>query len=62
MKKLSAYTIASNCSDMQDLKDGIQEIQERISQRLSYNIKIPAYYYYRLDKLIKAKDKINRSK
>lgn len=27
--KLSPYTIASNCTDLTDIRDGINEIQER---------------------------------
>ena len=28
MKKLSAYTVASNCTDLTDIRDGIAEIHE----------------------------------
>jgi hypothetical protein len=30
-KKLSAYTIASNCSDLSDIHAGIEEIQQYIT-------------------------------
>ena len=31
MKKLSAYTVASNCTDLTDIRDGIAEIHEAMN-------------------------------
>ena len=33
MKKLSAYTVASNCTDLTDIRDGIAEIHEAMKTR-----------------------------
>jgi len=54
--KLSAYTIATNCSDKSDCQAGIDEIREQIRYRESIGKSIPDYYYLRLGSL---KNKIN---
>lgn len=62
MNKLSAYTIATNCTDTTDLQNGIDEINETIKLRIKQGRKIPSYYYCRLKKLEKklsAKQRIN---
>ena len=51
MNKLSAYTIASNCTDSIDIKDGIDEINEAIQMCIKRNRTVPSYYYVRLEKL-----------
>ena len=51
MNKLSAYTIASNCTDSIDIKDGIDEINEAIQMCIKQNRTVPSYYYVRLEKL-----------
>ena len=33
--KLSPYTIASNCTDLTDIRDGINEIQDEIKRHVS---------------------------
>lgn len=62
MNKLSAYTIAANCTDTTDLQSGIDEINEAIKLRTKQGQKIPSYYFCRLKKLEKklsAKQRIN---
>ena len=34
MKKLSAYTVASNCTDLTDIRDGLAEIHEAMKHRI----------------------------
>jgi len=51
MKKLSAYTIARNCSDIGDVTTGIDEVRERIRERDRAYRKSPHYFYTRLSKL-----------
>lgn len=51
MKKLSAYTIASNCADIDDVYSGITEIQDEIRNRERLGKKVPSYYYIRFHKL-----------
>jgi len=53
--KLSAYTIAANCSDKSDCEAGIQEIRDYIKNREYLGYKVPAWVYIRLGKL---KDKL----
>ena len=54
MKKLSAYTVASNCTDLTDIRDGIAEIHEAMKAR------IPAFYVSRLAKLETKKKKLEK--
>lgn len=49
--KLSAYTEAKNCTDITDLKGGIEDIENAIAICKSQNKKIPSYFYVRLSKL-----------
>ena len=51
MKKLSSYTIASNCVDVDDVCVGLKEIHNEIRNRVLLGKKVPAYYYIRYDKL-----------
>lgn len=51
MNKLSAYTIAANCTDIIDLQSGINEINEAIQICIKENRKIPSHYSIRLKKL-----------
>lgn len=62
MNKLSAYTIATNCTDITDLQSGIDEINETIQFCMKEKRKIPSYYFVRLKKLetkLKRKQTIN---
>ena len=34
--KLSPYTIASNCTDLTDIRDGINEIQDEMKRLVSF--------------------------
>lgn len=43
MKKLSAYTVASNCTDLTDIRDGIAEIHEAMKARIESGKHIPAF-------------------
>ncbi len=56
-KKLSAYTVASNCSDLTDVREGIKEIQDAILKINSENKNVPAYFFSRLSKLKAKKEK-----
>lgn len=49
--KLSAYTIADNCSDLNDIDFGIEEIREGIRRRDLMGLRIPLFYWNRLYKL-----------
>ena len=60
MKLLSAYTIARNCTDITDVTYGIDEIQEKISQRNRADKPIPRYFYNRLSKLQNKLNTFNR--
>lgn len=62
MNKLSAYTIATNCTDITDFKSSIDEINETIQICMKEKRKIPSYYFVRLKKLetkLKRKQTIN---
>lgn len=41
MKKLSAYTVASNCTDLTDIRDGIAEIHEAMKTCVESGKHIP---------------------
>lgn len=58
MKKLSEYTIASNCADIVDCQDGVAEIREEIGRRYKKKQDVPLYFYSRLDKLEKKLEKL----
>lgn len=51
MKKLSAYTVASNCTDLTDIRDGIAEIHEAMKACVESGKHIPSFYVSRLAKL-----------
>lgn len=56
--KLSAYTIASNCSDLSDVNAGIEEIHKYISDCEKENKKPTDRAYIRLAKLAAKRDKL----
>lgn len=49
--KLSPYTIASNCTDLIDIRDGINEIQNEMKKIISEGRDVPSFFYSRLSKL-----------
>ena len=49
--KLSPYTIASNCTDLTDIRDGIKEIQDEMKRLVSEGKDVPTFFYSRLSKL-----------
>lgn len=49
--KLSPYTIASNCTDLTDIRDGINEIQEEMKRLVSEGKNVTSFFYSRLSKL-----------
>lgn len=49
--RLFPYTIASNCTDLTDIRDGINEIQDEIKRLVSENKDVPNFFYSRLSKL-----------
>lgn len=49
--ELSPYTIASNCTDLTDVRDGINEIQEEMKRLVSEGKNVPSFFYSRLSKL-----------
>ena len=56
--KLSPYTIASNCTDLSDIHDGINEIQDEIKRLVSEGKNVPSFFYSRLSKLQTKRKKI----
>lgn len=56
-RKLSPYTIASNCTDITDCNDGIDEIFEAFDRYDGQHKKRPLYLYSRLEKLKAKRDK-----
>lgn len=58
MKKLSEYTIATNCADIVDCQDGVAEIRDEIDRRYRHKQDVPLYFYSRLDKLEKKLEKL----
>ena len=56
-KVLSAYTIAKNCSDMNDVIFGINEVNQRIDQLQKSDKKVPPTFFIRLFKLYDLKIK-----
>jgi hypothetical protein len=57
MKKLSEYTKAVNCTDLTDLRYGVDEISEAIECRKMLNMHVLDYYYIRLEKIMDRIDK-----
>lgn len=51
IRKLSPYTIASNCTDLTDIRDGINEIQDEMKRLVSEGKNVPSFFYSRLSKL-----------
>ena len=49
--KLSPYTIASNCTYLTDIRDGINEIHEEMKRLVSEGKNVPSFFYSRLSKL-----------
>lgn len=49
--KLSPYTIASNCTDLTDIRDGLNEIQDEMKRLVSEDKNVPSFFYSRLSKL-----------
>ena len=49
--KLSPYTIASNCTDLTDIRDGISEIHDEMKRLVSKGKDVPSFFYSRLSKL-----------
>ena len=43
--KLSPYTIASNCTDLTDIRDGINEIQDEMKRLVSEGKNVPSFFY-----------------
>lgn len=58
--KLSPYTIASNCTDLTDIRDGINEIQEEMKRLVSEGTNVPSFFYSRLSKLQTKRKKIEQ--
>lgn len=62
MPQLSSYTIATNCTDITDLKDAIEEIKDAVQIYTQQGKKVPSYFFVRLHKLedkLKKKQKEN---
>lgn len=49
--KFSPYTIASNCTDLTDIRDGINEIQDEMKRLVSGGKDVPSFFYSRLSRL-----------
>lgn len=58
--ELSPYTIASNCTDLNDIRDGINEIQDEIKRLVSEGKNVPSFFYSRLSKLQTKSKNMNR--
>lgn len=56
--KLSPYTIASNCTDLTDIRDGINEIQKEMKRFVSEGKNVPSFFYSRLSKFQTKRKKI----
>ena len=51
MCTLSDAYIASNCTDLNDIRDSINEIQDEIKRLVSEGENVPSFFYSRLSKL-----------
>lgn len=60
MKKLSAYTVASNCTDLTDIRDGLAEIHEAMKDCIESGKHISLFYVSRLAKLEAKKKKLEK--
>ena len=58
--KLSPYTIASNCTDLTDIRDCINEIQDEMKRLVSEGKNVPSFFYSRLSKLQAKRKKIEQ--
>lgn len=58
--RLSPYTIASNCTDLTDIRDGINEIQDEMKRLISEGKDVPSFFYSRLSKLQAKRKKIEQ--
>ena len=58
--KLSPYTIASNCTDLTDIRDGINEIHEEMKRLVSEGKNVPSFFYSRLSKLLAKRKKFEQ--
>jgi len=56
---LSSYTFAKNCTDLDDVNVGINELKEWKELREYNNLEIPDLYYVRLAKLVQKSKKYN---
>ncbi|MBR6266345.1 MAG: hypothetical protein IKR66_07130 [Bacteroidales bacterium] len=56
-RKLSAYTIASNCTDITDCNCGITELYDAYNRYLKEGKKTPEYIWTRMEKLEAKRDK-----
>jgi hypothetical protein len=57
MKKLSAYTIAKNCSDLDDVNNGLEEMREYFALCSKEGKKPTASSYSRFSKLKEKEEK-----
>ena len=60
--KLSPYTIASNCTDLTDIRDGINEIQDEMKKLVSEGKNVPSFFYSRLSNLQTKRKKFEQKK
>lgn len=60
--KLSPYTIASNCTDLTDIRDGINEIQDEMKRLVSEGKDVPSFFYSRLSKLQSKRKKFEQKR
>ena len=60
--RLSPYTIASNCTDLTDICDGINEIQDEMKRLVSEGKNVPSFFYSRLAKLHTKRKKFEQKK
>lgn len=59
-EKLSAYTIASNCTDLTDVQCGINDINKAIKEFTAKGEKVPKIHLKRLQKLKEKKHKLEQ--
>lgn len=62
LAKLSAYTKAGNCTDLQDCKDGIEEMINFFDFYEANKLRIPDEAYIRFSKLRIKQDKLRKKK
>lgn len=54
---LSAYTIATNCTDITDCNYGISELWDAYDRYKAAELTVPKYIYKRIEKLNAKRDK-----